>query len=142
MPTKIGLQLMLVDPDDDLRLLLKTLLQMTGCRVRTAKNWGEAIALIDANPPDLIFTELFLGGATGLDFGSRIRSMPCAKDTFLVALTGLYYQGIARQAWAAGFDRFLLKPVQIDQILDVVRGVAKARGYCLNELDSNLIAAA
>lgn len=142
MSTKIGLQLILVDPDEDLRVLLQTLLQLTGCRVRTAKNCGEAIALIDTSPPDLIFTELFLDGATGLDFGSRIRSMPCAKDTLLVALTGLYYQGIARNAWTAGFDRFLLKPVQIDQILEVVRGVAKARGYRLNELDSKLNAAA
>ena len=141
MSTKIGLRLMLVDPDEDLRFLLKALLELTGCRVETAKNCCEALALIHACPPDVIFTELFLADATGLDFAKRIRSMPGAKDAFLVALTGHYYHGITRDASTAGFDRFLLKPVQYDQILDVLTCVAKTRACHPAELDQALKAA-
>lgn len=142
MSTKIGLRLMLVDPDDDLQFLLKALLELTGCRVDTAKNCCEALASIQASPPDVIFTELFLDDGTGLDFGERIRALPGAKDALLVALTGHYYHGIARDAWTAGFDRFLLKPVQYDQILDVLTCVKKKRACHPGELDDALKAAA
>ena len=136
MLTKIGLQLMLVDPDDDLRFLLKALLELTGCQVETATNCAEAVALIEAGIPDVIFTELFLEDATGLDFGRRIRSMSQTRDTLLVALTGHSYQGIAQDVSTAGFDRFLLKPVQYDQILDILASEAKKYGRELSETRS------
>lgn len=125
MPTKIGLQLMLVDPDDDLRFLLKALLELTGCKIETAKNCAEAIASIEVSTPDVIFTELFLEDAAGLDFGRRIRSMSQARDILLVALTGHYYQGIKQDVSTAGFDKFLLKPVQYDEILNVLASKSK-----------------
>lgn len=136
MPTKIGLQLMLVDPDDDLRFLLKALLELTGCKVETAKNCAEAIALIEVSTPDVIFTELFLEDAAGLDFGRRIRSMLQARDTLLVALTGHYYQGIKQDVSTAGFDKFLLKPVQYDQILNVLASESKKYGRELSDTRS------
>lgn len=142
MPTTIGLQLVVVEPDDDLRFLLKALLELTGCRVEVAKNCAEALAVIEADPPDVIFTELFLEDATGLAFGRRIRSLPQASDSLLVALTGHYYLGIAKDAWAAGFDRFLLKPVQFDQVVDVLTSEAQARGRRLRETSSQPRAAA
>jgi len=134
MSSKNTLRLMLIDPDDDLRFLLKTLLELSGCRVETAKNGSEAVALIEATPPDVIFTDIWLSDGTGLDFGKQIRTLPRARDTLLVALTGHYYQGITQDAWAAGFDRFLLKPVQFDQILSVLKAVAKTRGCHVSEL--------
>lgn len=115
MSSKIELQLMLIDSDVDLLFLLKALLELTGCKVQTAKSYTEAFELIEAGTPDVIFTELFLNQLTILELSKKIRSMPRANDTLLVALTGHYYSGIAQDAWTAGFDRFLLKPVQFDQ---------------------------
>lgn len=125
MSTKIGLRLMLVDPDDDLRFLLQALLELGGCQVATAKNAREGLALIAAAPPDVIFTEIVLPDATGLDFGKQIRAILGARESLLVALTGHYYPGIRQDAWSAGFDRFLLKPVQYDQILNLLKLAAK-----------------
>lgn len=136
MPKKIGLQLMIVDPDDDLRFLLKALLELTGCKVETAKNCAEAIALIEVSAPEVIFTELFLEDEAGLDFGRRIRSMSQARDTLLVALTGHYYQGIKQDVSTAGFNKFLLKPVQYDQILNVLASEAKKYGRELSDTRS------
>ena len=133
-PKKMGLQLMLVDPDDDLRFLLKTLLELAGCQVETAKNCTEAYARIEESQPSVIFTELRLEDVTGLDFAKRIRSTPLVKDAWLIALTGHYYPGIAQDARDAGFDRYLLKPVQYDQILNVLRLATKIRDCSLSEL--------
>lgn len=132
MSSKITLQLMLVDPDDDLRFLLKTLLELTGCRVEAVQNYSNALVKIETYQPDVILTELFLDEVTGFDFGKQIRSMPWAKDVLLVALTSHYYPGITQGAWTAGFDRFLLKPVQYDQILEVLR----SRGRWSSEMSS------
>jgi CheY-like chemotaxis protein len=142
MSSKNSLRLVLIDPDDDLRFLLKTLLEMTGCQVETAKNGSDAVAVIKATPPDVIFTDILLSDGRGLDFGKQVRSMPCARDTLLIALTGHYYQGITQDAWAAGFDRFLLKPVQFDQILSVLKAVAISRGCHLSELSGTVRKAA
>lgn len=136
MPSLFSLQLMLVDPDDDLRFLLKTLLELSGCKVETACNYSEASSKVEKILPDVIFTELFLGDATGFDFARRIRSMPRAGDTLLVALTGHYYHGIAQDACTTGFDRFLLKPVQYDQILGVLASAAKRRRGYVSKLEN------
>lgn len=133
MTTKNGLKVMLVDPDDDFRFLLKALLELSACQVETAKNVADAFATMDASPPDIILTEFILDGATGLDVGRRIRSMPWGGETLLVALTGHYYHGIKRDALIAGFDRLMLKPVQHDQLLDLIGTAAKRRGRAWQE---------
>lgn len=128
MTMKSGLQVMLVDPDDDFRFLLKSLLELSACQVETAKNCDDAFATMDASPPDVILTEFVLDGVTGLDFGRRIRARPWGGQTLLVALTGHYYHGIKNDALIAGFDRLMLKPVQHDQLLDLISAAAKRRG--------------
>lgn len=128
MIKKSGVQVMLVDSDDDFRFLLKALLELSACQVETAKNCDEAFAKMDASPPDLILTEFILDDVTGLDFGRRVRSSPWGGETLLVALTGHYYHGIKRDALVAGFDRLLLKPAQHDQLLELIAFAAKKHG--------------
>lgn len=82
----------------------------------------------------MIFTELRLEDVTGLDFARRIRSTRLVKDALLIALTGHYYPGIAQDARDAGFDRYLLKPVQYDQILNVLKFATEIRDCSLSEL--------
>jgi CheY-like chemotaxis protein len=141
MAFKNSLQLMLVDPDEDLSFLLKTLLELSNCRVDIVKSWDAALAGIEANPPDLIFTELRFDHAASLGCGKRLRSLACAADVVLVALTSHYYPGVEQDARQAGFDSYLLKPVNYDQILDVLTGLAKTRGANLPDLQHGAMGA-
>lgn len=134
MSTNPGLQLLLVEPDDDLRYLLQTLLELSGCAVETARNYREALVRIDATPPDVIFTELFLEDAAGLGLGSRFRSLPHLENTWLVALTGHCQPGIAKDALQAGFDHYLVKPVYFPEIFEILKPVAKRRGCSLVDM--------
>lgn len=142
MSPTFSLQLMLIDPDDDLQFLLKVLLEVNGFHVETSASYTEALARTDLSSMDVIFTELELHDDMGLAFGKHLRSMPSGKDPLLVALTSSYYQGIDRDVQAAGFDAFILKPIQFEQILNVLRHAADIRGSFLSVLDSKSKAAA
>lgn len=127
MSSKLELRLMLIDSDSDSLFLLKTLIELTGCHVQTAQSYTEAFALIDRNIPDVIFTEIFLEQMSLLEVGKRFRASDPSHRTSLIALTGHYYKGIPQDARTSGFDRFLLKPVQFDQILIILRDIARIR---------------
>lgn len=131
MSTNLSLHLLLIEPDDDLRFLLQTLFGLTGCAVETAKTFREALACIDATPPDVIFTELLLEDAAGLSLGGRFRSLPELASTRLVALTGNCQPGIAKNALGPGFDHYLVKPVYFPEIFDILKPVARRRGCSL-----------
>lgn len=134
MSTNPGLQLLLVEPDDDLRYLLQTLLELTGCAVETARSYREALVRIDATPPDVIFTELLFEDAAGLGLGRRYRSLPQLESTWLVALTGHCQPGIAKDALEAGFDHYLVKPVYFPEIFEILKPVAWSRGCGLIDI--------
>lgn len=127
MSSKLELNLMLIDSDSDSLFLLKTLMELTGCHVQTAQSYTEAFSLIERNIPDVIFTELFLEQMSLLEVSKRFRSLDPSHRTSLIALTGHYYNGIPQDARTSGFDRFLLKPVQYDQILVILRDTARIR---------------
>lgn len=127
MSSKLELRLMFIDSDNDLLFLLKTLIERTGCKVETARSYTEAFSLIERNIPDVILTELFLEQMSLLDVSEKFRSFDQSYRTSLIALTGHYYKGISQDARAAGFDRFLLKPVQYDQIVVILRNIARVR---------------
>jgi CheY-like chemotaxis protein len=120
MPAKTGLHLLLIDPDEDLCFLLKSMLELTSCKVDTAGTCAEALEKAGLRRPDVILTELLLDDMTGMDIARKIRSSPQTRDAQLIAITGYWRAGIAQAALEAGFHRYLLKPIQYQELIDVL----------------------
>ena len=58
---------------------------------------------------------------SGYEVAQRLRNEPWAVGSHLIALTGLGQEADRQSALVAGFDRHLVKPVDTDQLLALIR---------------------
>lgn len=87
--------------------------------VLTAADGLEALQLFDQEKPEIVLTDIRMPGLDGLELGREIlkRSVPAT----VIILSGFSDFEYARQAMRFGIKDYLLKPVQIDDLLEVVR---------------------
>jgi CheY-like chemotaxis protein len=109
-PTRV----LLVDDDEYNLLIVRRFLPAPPFTVETAINGRVALAAAQANWPGLVFMDLDMPVMGGMEAVSELRALqrsgghpPCA----IVALSSHDDEATRRQAIAAGFDRYLTKPV-------------------------------
>jgi CheY-like chemotaxis protein len=64
-------------------------------------------------------------GADGYDFLARVRGMPAARDVPVVAFSALARPEDRERAMAAGFARYLTKPIVPAELASMVASVAR-----------------
>ena len=112
-------RVLVVEDDDDGREMLKTLLTLEGHDVLEASNGADAAKILAAERPDVAFVDLGLPGMDGYEVARAARREP-DQSTLLVALTG-YGQAEDRQrCFEAGFDDFVLKPVDPARLMQIL----------------------
>ncbi|HEY4113804.1 MAG TPA: response regulator [Rhizomicrobium sp.] len=107
------LRLLVVDDSQHMRKLVGAILRGFGVRdITEAPNAEYAWAkMIDCNP-DVVITDWFLEGMSGIDFARKVRSSESANPLVpLIMLTGYTHITRVREARDAGFNEFLAKPV-------------------------------
>jgi len=112
-------RLLVVDDEQDMLLLLETLLKKEGFDVETAMSGEEAITKMEDNTPDLVITDLFMGGMNGMQLMESIHS-----NTPLLPVIILSGQAQIRDAVKAthlGSAAFLTKPIEKEGLYEHVR---------------------
>lgn len=104
---------MVVEDFDDTRLMMKTLLELEGCRVVEAANGQEAVDLAVKKPGelDLILMDLTMPVLDGYEATRRIRAQPETSDIPIVAVSAhcdTHWKGAALEA---GCVECISKPV-------------------------------
>lgn len=113
-------RVLLADDNEDALLSLSMLLQMEGHEVHTANNGGEALAAAERERPQIIILDIGMPEPNGYEVCRQLRKTPWGQQASIVAVTG-WGQADDRQSTAeAGFDRHLVKPVDIQTILELV----------------------
>ena len=79
---------LIVDNDPDMRELLETLFKLIGLATFQAENNTEALAQALTHHPDLITTDMFRPGGSGLEFIQQIRAITALQDTPIVMISG------------------------------------------------------
>jgi CheY-like chemotaxis protein len=118
-------RVVVVEDGEDLRGMLKELLEMRGHSVSTAADGAAGIERILAASPDVAFVDIGLPEVDGYEVARQVRAGGCRA--LLVALTGYGQDDDRRQAAAAGFDRHLTKPVDLNDLEKVMVGIATRR---------------
>lgn len=111
-------RLLVVDDEQDMLLLLETLLKKEGFDVETAMSGEEAITKMEDNTPDLVITDLFMGGMNGMQLMESIHS-----NTPLLPVIILSGQAQIRDAVKAthlGSAAFLTKPIEKEGLYEQV----------------------
>jgi PAS domain S-box-containing protein len=92
--------------------------------VRTAYNGDEALAVAEAFRPHIMFLDIGMPHMSGDEVCRRIREKEWGKDIFIVAITGWGQESDRRLTKEAGFDYHLVKPIELNQLLSIISGIA------------------
>ncbi len=114
------LTILVVDDDNNSRSLLVDILQPLGFKIITAENGEEALQLALENNPDIILTDLFMPIKTGFTLASTIRNLEDFKHTPIIAISASSFKEIEYQSRAMGCDEFLEKPVNSEELLNLL----------------------
>jgi PAS domain S-box-containing protein len=111
-----GLRVMVVDDNRDVAESCKTLLEFSGHRVSTAYTAREALELAESTHPDVILLDIGLPDISGYELARRIRATTWGGNAGLIAVTGWGQESDREQAFRAGFDHHLTKPISTDAL--------------------------
>ncbi len=95
--------------------------KMAGFLVTVESDPLSALKLAEANEYKVFLIDLGLDNFSGIELARRIRKMPQFKRAFLIAMTGLGAE-YRCACINAGFDEFFTKPVDVAEIVEILRG--------------------
>lgn len=102
---------MLVEDFQDTREMMRTMLELSGCRVVEAANGQEAIELSQHGGLDLILMDLNMPVLDGFTATLRIREYEPTRDVPVVAVTAYDTEEMRAAAGAVGCCDYVLKPL-------------------------------
>ena len=121
--TQIKRKVLLVDDEDQLRRVMKDLLEREGYIVGEARDGVQALDQVDQFGPDVIVLDLNLPGLDGYGVLAHLRSRPATQDVPVVVLTAKGDEDNEVRVFELGADDFLTKPFRARALsarLDVV----------------------
>ncbi len=106
-----GVHILIVEDNEDGRESLRELLELWGHHVSVAGNGPEGVEMAFSIRPEVALIDIGLPGLDGNEVARRIRELLSGDDIALIAMTGYGQPEDRRRALQAGFDRYLVKPV-------------------------------
>jgi type II secretory ATPase GspE/PulE/Tfp pilus assembly ATPase PilB-like protein/CheY-like chemotaxis protein len=114
MPGAFGeidsIKVLLVDDEDQLRKVMKDLLERDGYDVEEASDGVQALDQVDRHAPDIIVLDLNLPGLDGFGVLTHLRSRPATSEIPVVVLTAHGDEESEVRVFELGADDFLSKP--------------------------------
>ncbi len=110
--------------DDDIRnvFALASALEMRGMKVSYAENGREGIEKLRETPNvDLVLLDVMMPEMDGYETAKAIRSMPRFEALPIISLTAKAMRGDRDKSIAAGASDYITKPVDMDQLLSLMR---------------------
>jgi CheY-like chemotaxis protein len=133
LPWSVGggrrLRILLAEDHADCRATLTRLLELLGHQVEEAANGLEAVAKALACAPSVAIIDIGLPYLDGLQVARQLRAA-FGDRIFLIAHTGYGSPDDYRQGWEAGFDAYLVKPVEIEELNRYLNSAGADRGAC------------
>jgi DNA-binding response OmpR family regulator len=111
---------LVVDDNRDAADSLAMVLTLAGYRPLVAYDGSSALTLSQGQPLRAAVVDLGLPVMDGCEVGRRLRAAPGLAGVVLIALTGHTTGEVRRLCGEAGFDHFLLKPADMDQLLGLL----------------------
>ncbi|HEX6200521.1 MAG TPA: ATP-binding protein, partial [Thermoanaerobaculia bacterium] len=121
-----GLHALLVEDHEDSLLLLREILEDAGARVTPSATSPDALAAFQAEPPDVVVSDIELPGEDGYTLIRKLRDHEARLGlprTPAVAVTAYAGGEFRLRALRAGFQSFVPKPVAPVELLTVIASV-------------------
>jgi two-component system cell cycle response regulator DivK len=115
-----GERVLLVEDNEKNMKLFRDVLRATGYRSLEASTGRQALILATTHRPALVLMDIRLPDMTGVEALGRLRLDERTARIPVVALTAQAMKGDRERFIEAGFDGYLSKPVDIDELLTTV----------------------
>lgn len=116
MPT-----VLVVEDEGSFRQFMALALHMEGYSVESVANGEAALTTLSASIPDLIMLDLSMPSLNGWDVLRHIRTTPPLINIPVVVITASADDDTRRRTMREQVDALLVKPVGLEEILDVVQ---------------------
>ena len=116
-----GELILIVEDNEKNMKLVRDLLQFKGYRTLEADNATEGIALATEHQPQLILMDIQLPDMDGVAALGRLKAEPATTGIPVVALTAFAMKDDEQRFLGAGFDGYLVKPINIRELPEQVR---------------------
>lgn len=111
--------LLIVDDEQSYRQLLTLVFETEGYKVRTARNGREGVEMLQAEPSDLVISDVRMPDMDGIELLSAAREL--LPDLGVVLMTAYASVETARDAFKLGADDFIQKPFDVEELKMIVK---------------------
>lgn len=120
------MRILIVDDEEANRSLLEALLTREGYEVASATNGAEALEQLRSGRYDLIVADVLMPVMDGFQLCREVKQDDELRDTPLVFYTATYTEEKDEEfALLLGADRFIRKPSEPDEFMEIIRGVIR-----------------
>jgi CheY-like chemotaxis protein len=123
------LRILVVDDEEDMRDLVKVILEQQGAQVTVVASAAEALIGFDRQPPDLLISDIGMPEIDGYMLMQQIRSRSPDQGGRVPAIALTAYAGEydQQQAIAVGFQMHLSKPIDPDHLIAMIANLVVCR---------------
>ena len=114
---------LIVEDSDDARYFMRLALEQLGYLVVEAENGAMALEVAERERPDIILMDLSLPIMDGLAATEKIRAADGLRGIPIVAVTAHQETDFRAGAKAAGFDAYVTKPIDMDFLSELIKGL-------------------
>jgi len=115
-------RILVIEDNRDTADSLALLLRLHRHDVELARDGGAALETARSFQPDVVVLDIGLPGMDGYEVAQRLRAMPETRHALLIALTGYGSRDDRDRAKQAGIDHYLVKPVKMGILNDLLSG--------------------
>ena len=115
--------ILIVEDSDDARYFMRLALEDLGYIIVEAENGVKAVEVAQAERPDIILMDLSLPLMDGIKATEKIRTTDGLAGVPVVAVTAHQETDFREGAKAAGFNAYVTKPIDIDFLSDLIKGL-------------------
>ena len=126
MGTGSSLRILLVEDDADSREALRRLLSGQGHCVHPVHDFGSALAIASSEQIDLLVSDIGLPGKDGCELMKTVKRLYGLPG---IALTAYVSEEDEARCLAAGFARYIDKPVKFSDVLEAVSSFSRRQDH-------------
>jgi DNA-binding response OmpR family regulator len=119
-------KILVVDDEAHIRMLIEQTLEELedeGVEIETADNGVDALSLIQANKPQLVFLDVMMPKMNGFDVCRTVKRDLGMEDVYIVLLTAKGQEYDRQHGNEAGANVYMTKPFDPDELLAKARQV-------------------
>jgi two-component system phosphate regulon response regulator PhoB len=118
-------QILVIDDEEDYRIIIRDVLLSAGMEVRTACDGQEGLDALKDYRPDIILVDWMMPRVDGEHFCRALREQESLRDIPVIMLTVRQTADEELEALHFGVDDFIIKPFKAEELLARVRAALR-----------------